>query len=104
MARLSIDVLKGSGIVFADGLRIGPARYQISVDRDEAGRTSAYGKISGEDTMLRKAYEAQVVKLRLENNEILEVRVRDSGPNEAEIEIEDHTSLSLVERLAANLD
>ena len=64
MARLNLGALEGSGIVFADMLRLGPVEYSINVERDAAGRTTAHGRIRAKDSLLQKAHEAREVVLR----------------------------------------
>ena len=98
-----VGALEGSGIIFADGLRLGPAEYSINVERDAAGRVTAHGRITAKDSLLQEAYEAGDVVLRLDSNKSkrLKIKVGDPGPASSEIDIEDPSSLALVEMLAA---
>ena len=103
MARLSLGELEGSGIVFAGGLWLGPAEYSIIVERDAAGRITAHGRIRAKDSLLQEAYEAGDAVLRLDSDKSkrLEIKVRDPGPASSEVDIEDSSSLALVEMLVS---
>jgi len=103
MVTWHVGALEGSGIIFADGLRLGPAEYSINVERDATGRTTAHGRITAKDSLLQEAYEVRDAVLRLDSDKStrLKIRVRNPGPTSSEIDIEDPSSLALVEMLAA---
>ena len=103
MVTWHVGALEGSGIIFADGLRLGPAEYSINVERDAAGRTTAHGQIRAKDSLLQKAYESREVVLRPDSDKIkrLIIKVRDPGPATSEIDIEDSSSLALIEMLVS---